>query len=207
MTDSPDRPYRTLTEYFEEAARILARSDERPRLELIEGRVSSKAGPDGNHGRTVAWLTRLFLRNRPELWLSASQGLKVQSGRDGRACPDGLLAHSGAFAGQGQWVDPEPVLMVVEITSCDPGADHRARVQKPRAYAEAGIPLYLLIEREERRLTLHGEPDASRYEDIRTVAFGETLHLPDPVDITLDTEPLKDWAAAPRRDAAARGRG
>ncbi|WP_375137955.1 hypothetical protein [Streptomyces sp. CG 926] len=37
------------------------------------------------------------------------------------------------------------------------------------------------------------DPDGHRYETVRTVPFGKEVRLPDPVGITLPTEPLKDW--------------
>ncbi|MCK7624039.1 Uma2 family endonuclease [Streptomyces sp. RS10V-4] len=194
MTALADRPHITVPEHFEEAARIRARLEEGTRLELIDGKVKSKPMPDGDHGRIIQWLTRICMQHRPELWLDPSQGIKVQSYRDGRARPDGTLAHMDAFVGKGEWADPDPVLMVVEVTSHDSDTDQRDRVEKPRAYAETGLPLSLLIDRTSGQVSLYSEPDGDRYENVRTVPFGKSLHLPDPVGITLDTEALKDWA-------------
>lgn len=193
MTALVDRPHSSFTDYFEEAARILDRSEEGARLELIDGKIWSKALPDGDHGRIVEWLTRICMQSRPELWLYPDQGVKVEVYRSGRARPDGALAASGAFVGQGEWVDPEPVLMVVEVTSSDSDTHKRDRVEKPRAYAEANIPLYLLIDRQECQVSLYSEPNGARYEDVHTVPYGKSLQLPDPVGITLETEQLKDW--------------
>jgi Uma2 family endonuclease len=195
MTALTDRPHITLTEHFEEAARILARREEGARLEFVDGRIRSRSLPDGDHGRIVEWLTRRCLRSRPELWLHPGQGLRVQAHRGGRARPDGSLASSEAFVGQGEWADPDPVLMVVEVASCDSDSDtdQRDRVEKPRAYAETGIPLYLLIDSQACQVTLYSEPDGSCYEDVHTVPFGRALRLPDPVGIMLETEALKDW--------------
>ncbi|MFB7909245.1 Uma2 family endonuclease [Kitasatospora sp. NPDC056076] len=148
--------------------------------------------PDGNHGRVVEWLVRRCLHVRPEQFLH-SHGLKVQALRDGRAHPDGVLAPSEAFAGLGAWADVEEVLMVFEVTDDDADADHRACVEKPRAYAEAGIPVYLLIDRDSAEVVVHSRPDGVRYETVRTFAFGKSVRLPDPVGIVLDTEPLKNW--------------
>ncbi|MFF2940809.1 Uma2 family endonuclease [Streptomyces niveus] len=181
------------TDDFDELYRVLSRVAERARLELIDGEVHSKAGPDGTHGRIMQWLARSCVRSRPELWLYPVQGLRVQRHRRGRARPDGALAPSGAFAGQGEWVDPAPVLMAVEVTSYDSDTDGRDRVEKPRAYAETGIPVYLLIDRDSCEVTVYSEPDGVRYESARTVPFGKTVVLPDPVGITLETEQLKDW--------------
>lgn len=100
---------------------------------------------------------------------------------------------SHAFAGAGEWADPAPVLMVVEVTSYDSDTDRRDRVEKPRAYAGAGIPVYLLIDRDTCEVRVHSGPDAGRYETVRTLPFGREAALPEPVGIVLDTEPLKNW--------------
>ncbi|WP_028811735.1 Uma2 family endonuclease [Streptomyces flavidovirens] len=192
MSAIDDRPH-LFPEEFDEAARILARATEGVRLELIDGRLRSRVGPDGDHGRTIQWLTRICLQSRPELWLYPGQGLKVQAYRKGRARPDGSLAPSGAFVGQGEWADPDSVLMVVEVTSYDTDTDQRDRVEKPRAYAETGIPVYLLIDRDTCEVTVYSEPDGVRYENAHTVPFGKPVALPGPVEITLETEALKEW--------------
>ncbi|WP_407287866.1 Uma2 family endonuclease [Streptomyces sp. BP-8] len=193
MTALADRPHIMDTEHFEEAARILARLEEGARLELIDGKVRSKPMPDGDHGRIIQWLLRICMQHRPELFLDPTQGLKAQAYRNGRARPDGSLAPADAFVGQGEWADPGPVLMVVEVTSHDSDTDKRDRVEKRSAYAETGIPIYLLIDRQACQVVVYSEPDGVCYENIHTVPYGKTIHLPDPVGITLETEPLKDW--------------
>ncbi|MFF3624653.1 Uma2 family endonuclease [Streptomyces sp. NPDC002467] len=192
MTVMTDRPH-MLTEEFEELALIARNRMEGLRLEFIDGKLRSKALPDGDHGMIIQWLMRICMQHRPELWLHPGQGIKVEEYRAGRAIPDAALAPSGAFAGQGEWVDPDPVLMVVEVTSWDSDTDRRDRIEKPRAYAATGIPVYLLIDRDKCEVSVHSEPDGRRYETVRTLPFGKDVSLPDPVGITLQTEPLKDW--------------
>lgn len=189
MTDRPQM----LTEEFEELARIGARVSEGLRLEFIDGKMGVKAVPDGDHDRIVLWLARICMQHRPELWLHVERGLMVEQYRSGRARPDGSFAPDDAFVGQGEWADPAPVLMVVEVTSYDSDTDGRDRKEKPRAYAETGIPVYLLIDRDNCLVSVFSEPDGQRYETVRTVPFGKDIDLPDPVGITLHTEPLKDW--------------
>ncbi|QHY98043.1 hypothetical protein SSPS47_23305 [Streptomyces sp. S4.7] len=192
MTVTTDRVH-VYADEFDEVSRILARTTERVRLELIDGKLRSKAVPDGDHGRIIQWLLRICMQSRPELFLHPDQGLKVQAYRHGRARPDASLASNDAFVGQGEWADPGPVLMAVEVTSYDSDTDARDRVEKPRAYAETGIPVYLLIDRDTCEVTVYSEPDGVRYESARTVPFGKTVVLPGPVDIALETEQLKDW--------------
>lgn len=131
---------------------------------------------------------------RPDLDLNPTQGLRVEAYRKGRARPDGVLAPVGHFAGQGDWAETDGVLMVLEIASYDSDTHLRDRVEKPRGYAEAGIPVYLLIDRDNLSVLVHSDPDPDDgYQDIHTVKFGSKVTLPAPVGIELDTEELKDY--------------
>ncbi|MFE0458522.1 Uma2 family endonuclease [Kitasatospora sp. NPDC058965] len=177
---------------FEEFALIAGRLAMGIRFELVDGRVGVKHVADGDHGRIIQWLLRICIQARPELFLH-SQGLRIQPYRGGFAIPDGSLAPADAFVGQGEWADPDQVLLVVEVTSYDTDTNLRDRVDKPRAYAETGIPVYLLIDRDSGEVKVHSEPDGTRYGRVLSVPFGKTVALPSPVDITLDTEPLQAW--------------
>lgn len=84
--------------------------------------------------------------------------------------------------------------MAVEITSYDSDTNRCDRVEKPDAYAAAGITVYLLVDRDDCTVTVFTEPKDGRYRTQVNSAFGAPVHLPAPVDITLDTEPLKDLA-------------
>jgi hypothetical protein len=86
------------------------------------------------------------------------------------------------------------VLLVVEVTSYDPHGNARDRVEKPRAYAGAGIPVFLLVDRDSCEVKVSSEPEGGRYTRQVVVPYGKTVTLPDPVGIELDTDPLKDWA-------------
>ncbi|MFI6338671.1 Uma2 family endonuclease [Streptomyces sp. NPDC050535] len=185
-----DRP-QMLVEEFEELAR---HAPESARLEFLHGKIGVKPMPDGNHGSIVAWLLKRCMQHRPELFLFPEQGLQVESYRKGRARPDGSLAPEEYFVGKGEWAEPDGVLMVVEVTSHDRDADARDRTEKPDAYAAAGIPVYLLVDRDTDSVTVHADPEGGAYRSLTTRAFGSVIELPDPVGITLETEKLKDFA-------------
>ncbi|MFD5010040.1 Uma2 family endonuclease [Streptomyces chartreusis] len=177
---------------FERITEFAEREDETVRFEFIDGRIGLKKVTNGNHGAITMWLIRQCMRARPELDLNPLQGLKVEAYRQGRARPDGVLAPVDHFVGQGDWADPHGVLMAVEITSYDSDTHNRDRVEKPRAYAEAGIPVYLLIDRDSLSVLVHSDPDLEDgYRDIHVVRLGGKVALPDPVGIELDTEELK----------------
>ncbi|MFC9607888.1 Uma2 family endonuclease [Streptomyces niveus] len=184
------RPQMDLDE-FEELAR---RAPELVRLEFINGQVQVKTASDGTHGEIVMWLLEQCMHQRPDLRLYPEQGLKVEAYRKGRARPDGVLAPEENFVGQGEWAEPAGVLMVLQVTSRDTDTNRRDRVEKPYGYAAAGIPLYLLVDRDARSLTVRAEPKNGEYRSMSTYDFGEVVQLPDPVGITLETEKLKDYA-------------
>lgn len=176
---------------FEELDRCAGQVSENVRLEFVAGKLGAKAVPDGDHERIIQGLIRLFVLLRPDLCLFTGQGLKVQRHRNGRARPDGVLAVGDAFAGQGQWADPAPVLMVVEVTSRDQDTEQRDRCDKPVAYASTGIPIYLLIDRTSGEVTVFSQPSETRYRSRTTVPFGAVVQIPDPIGVALDSEPLK----------------
>ncbi|MBC2903609.1 Uma2 family endonuclease [Streptomyces cupreus] len=179
---------------FERIAEFAEREDETVRFEFIDGRIGLKKVTNGNHNTITMWLIRQCMRARPELDLNPLQGLKVEAYRKGRARPDGVLAPVDHFAGKGEWADPRGVLMAVEITSYDSDTHKRDRVEKPRAYAEAGIPVYLLIDRDNLSVLVHSNPNPEfGYQDIHVARLGDRFALPDPVGIELDTEELKQY--------------
>jgi Uma2 family endonuclease len=193
MTVVAERTAQMSVEDFEELAAVAARELDTVRLEFIDGRLGIKGVTDGNHGAITMWLIRQCMRARPDLDLNPLQGLEAY--RKGRARPDGVLAPVDHFVGQGDWGEPEGVLMAIEITSYDSDTHRRDRVEKPRGCAEAGIPVSLLIDRDNRSVVVYSDPDPEiGYRGIHTVKFGDRVTLPDPVGIDIDTEELKAYA-------------
>ncbi|CAL9512331.1 Uma2 family endonuclease [Streptomyces sp. enrichment culture] len=174
---------------------IAAAAPETVTLEFVGGRIGVRPATDGNHSTLVCWLAKRCLRARPDLDLCGAQGLRVDARQQSRARPDAVLVPEAHFAGHGAWADPAGALMVVEVSSYDPDADRRSRHEKPAAYGEAGIPLYLLIDRDSCTATVHSGPDrrVGGYRNAHVTKFGETLVLPDPVGIELDTEVLRNY--------------
>ncbi|GAQ62572.1 Uma2 family endonuclease [Streptomyces scabiei] len=175
---------------FEELA---AAAPEAVRLEYVNGKVEVKAMPDGNHRSIFMWLLRQCMQHRPDLDLVPESGVKAEAYRKGRARTDGTLVPVDHFRGDGEWSDPAGTLMAVKITSHDRDTDQRDRVDKPLGYAAAEIPVYLLIDRDHTTVTVFSEPKDGRYGRTESCAWGATVELPAPVNITLDTEKLKDY--------------
>jgi hypothetical protein len=82
--------------------------------------------------------------------------------------------------------------MTVEVTSYDRDTNQRDRIDKPRAYAECGIPVFLLVDRDSHEVVVHSGPVDGTYRDLHTSFFGETVTLPEPVAMELDTRRFLD---------------
>ncbi|MFE9427169.1 Uma2 family endonuclease [Kitasatospora sp. NPDC006697] len=117
----------------------------------------------------------------------------METCRTGRARADIVLAPDGSFAGQGEWADAAPVLMVVEVTSYDSDTDARDRREKVSAYAETSIPVYLLIDRERCEVLVYSAPSNGVDGDLIRRPFGKDVEIPAPVSVVLDTEHTKNW--------------
>ena len=151
--------------------------------------------PDNRHRAIVVWLSRLFMQLRPELALYHEQDLKIGAYRKGHATADAALAPLDHFiAEDNNWASPDGILMVVEVTSHDRDTDRRDRIDKVRGYAEADIPVYLLIDRDNDTLVVYSEPKNGTYQQSPSYPYGAMVELPAPVNVTLNTEKLKDYA-------------
>jgi Uma2 family endonuclease len=80
---------------------------------------------------------------------------------------------------------PSPTLLVGEVTSGSTAENDRG--PKLRGYAQAGIPRYLLIDRERGHVVVHTEPPGQRYARRTEVELGKTVALPYPFEFELDT--------------------
>ncbi len=74
----------------------------------------------------------------------------------------------------------------MEITS--KATAHNDRTTKVEGYAEAGVPLYLLVDLQASdgpTITLHRVPKDGSYRVLSTGRFGDPVTLPEPFDLTL----------------------
>ncbi|QHC22069.1 Uma2 family endonuclease [Streptomyces sp. GS7] len=102
--------------------------------------------------------------------------------------PDLAVVPAAAAKGAGTLL-PADTLLVVEVTSESNGATDR--VVKRKRYAEYGAPLCLLVDRQERSVTVYAEPGRLGYTRADGPhPYGATVHLPEPFDLDLDTSTL-----------------
>jgi Uma2 family endonuclease len=160
------------------------------RAELVDGEIIVSPAPDGRHETIVVAV---------DDWVRDVHGLRLHRNLtlispEGEFVPDGIAAPRGAFAGREWHSKPDGVVLVLEVTARDPrslkGAE-RDRGPKRRGYAAADIPLYLLIDRLENKATIFSEPRGGDYSHSASVALGEDLAIPAPLESTLPTGDLE----------------
>ncbi|MEV0246462.1 Uma2 family endonuclease [Nocardia sp. NPDC050712] len=174
-----------LIEEFEELARCAPAAIA---LEFLDGQLGAKVAPDRTGVEIRRAITQQILRQRGDLRLYPSLDLKVQADREGRVRADGALAPDGTFGRRTGWAEPDEVLLVVEITADESATDQRARVRKTQAYAEAEIPLYVLVDRAVRGVFVFSHPIKGWYAQTARTEFGHAMELPEPVGVVLETE-------------------
>ncbi|HEV2240868.1 MAG TPA: Uma2 family endonuclease [Streptosporangiaceae bacterium] len=84
------------------------------------------------------------------------------------------------------------IALVVEVTCpTSPGTVFHDRETKPKEYAKAGVPLYLLVDQERGDWTLFGLAEGwQRYQVAAEGKYGEPIPLPAPFGFAVETS---DW--------------
>ncbi|MET9252879.1 Uma2 family endonuclease [Streptomyces sp. NPDC003717] len=163
------------------------------RAELIEGEIAVTPPPDGEHEKYISRIVRQVIRQSvTDMDFSGNKGLKLPAGPGcprSHVIPDATFGpvKLDLFAAADPWMPCEGVAMVLEVTSTRPQAD---RDTKRRCYAGAGIPLYLLVDREATEVTLFSAPEGGEYRRLVTGPFGDPVSLPEPFAFDLATTDL-----------------
>ncbi|MFC7218719.1 Uma2 family endonuclease [Streptomyces polyrhachis] len=156
------------------------------RVELIEGQLHVTPPANGEHEEIVMELSGQFRDQRRDLGSYTGIGLELPgSAPTHRVIPDLTLAPKGSFRDDLEWHDPQAVLLVAEVTSASTAANDRVR--KLQGYAGAGIPAYLLVDREAGSFRLYSEPEDGTYTRMEEARLGMAVRLPAPLDFELDT--------------------
>ncbi|WP_285487604.1 Uma2 family endonuclease [Amycolatopsis taiwanensis] len=133
-------------------------------------------------------VNKALVRGLPDEW-GIYQTLGLQIAGDERLClPAFVVVPRDAPRACKTHALSTHALLVVEITSKrNVTADLAA---KRDAYARGGVDVYLLIDGWHEpwpRVTVYSEPVDCDYQYSVTKPFGETIHVPKPIDLSLDT--------------------
>ncbi|GHB66522.1 hypothetical protein GCM10010347_40850 [Streptomyces cirratus] len=157
------------------------------RTEIIEG-VISNVTPGWDHERTAKIVRRQIERRVDELGCVEGSGNLDLPRSPNWYVPDVAVVPDHLARG-GSSLLPDQTLLIVEVTS-ESNAE-TDRVVKRKRYAEYGAPLYLLVDRLDKTVTLFSEPGRLGYARVDGPhAFGTPVRLPEPFGIVLDTGAL-----------------
>jgi Uma2 family endonuclease len=135
--------------------------DEDARIELIDGLLLDMSPKTLEHERPIVWLNRaLQLAIDParfELLVAAPLTI-------GTSEPEPDLAIVGKDAERPY--HPGGAALVIEVSV---SSRRRDLGVKPRIYAQAGIPLYWVIDVDRRRAVVHSRPSGDGYDSIDVV--------------------------------------
>ncbi|MFD5032860.1 Uma2 family endonuclease [Streptomyces sp. NPDC058405] len=158
------------------------------KVEIIEGIITVSPSPSRDHHVTASMLQRRLYSVIPEDWEILQTQDVVVPGRQGLYVPDLLVVAGEDAIGPGHRIPAGQAKLVAEITSR--GNANHDRISKAHGYAQAGVPLYLLLDpwlSGRPTATLYGEPEGGTYRVLASVEYGDKLTLPAPFDVVIDT--------------------
>ncbi|MCJ1677704.1 Uma2 family endonuclease [Streptomyces sp. APSN-46.1] len=188
----PSDDERPLT-LLEEADQLMERNPGY-RVEIIGGILTVTPPPDAPHARALTKLMAPFLAaglGDSETEVLQGIGLWLPDGPEDYAIPD-LSVVDGDIDDhliEFNCYDPAAFRLVLEVTSSNYNNDLRA---KAVAYAQAQVPVYVIVNRKHQRVHVLTDPIEGKYDSHRILAAGELATLPDSIGakVTLDVEQL-----------------
>lgn len=145
------------------------------RIELIDGMLYELRPPGPEHGWTVSWLTRHFVRTTRELEVRIQDTLLIPGGF---VLPDLSVIEPAARDKL-----PDTAELVIEVTFTTLRHDER----KADLYAAADVTEYWLVHPDKRRIVVHRDPAPDGYRTRTTASDGDALQpriAADPVDVS-----------------------
>jgi Uma2 family endonuclease len=183
MADSNDRQ-NTLDDLFELLERMPV--PEGLRVEIVEGTIYMSPQ------RNVHWqLIRLLLRALedafgPDVFITSDVRIDFPGVLNG-FCPDLAKIRDGAEPDKNGRLRYQDVEFVAEVISRDTARNDYG--PKKAAYAQAGVPVYLIADPYQRKCHVYTQPKDGDYAAELTLAFGTEIDLTDtPLDIKIATD-------------------
>lgn len=171
-----------------EAADLLSRALPGHRVEILQGRLTATPPPDGSHALSLSWLVVAFDRAGARdagLRYVQGVGLWLPTLPADFAIPDfsivdedfrDALVQKNCYA-------PNVFRLVVEVTSSNWSDGLGPKVE---CYAEAGVPVYVVVDRKHDEVLLYRDPVNGKYPAPECYGRGQSFPVPDVVGVALD---------------------
>ncbi|MEU6954422.1 Uma2 family endonuclease [Streptomyces sp. NPDC045714] len=172
------------------------------RVEIIGGVITVAPPPDGPHADALTTLMVPFLAaglHGEESRVLQGIGLWLPSGPEDYVIPDLAIvdADYGEHPIENNSYDPACFRLVLEVTSGNYQNDLRNKVV---AYAQAKIPVYVIVDRKHGRVHVMTEPLPGGYDRHEVYAPGQEAPLPASIgaELSLDVDGIVR-AGSPKR--------
>lgn len=172
-------------------------------VEIIGGQMLATPRPDIAHTRVLKKMARAFEAaglDEDGTEVHRSIGVWLQDEPEDYAIPDLCIVEADVddHLVENNCYDPVVFRLVLEVTSSNWPADLRT---KATAYAQARIPVYVIVDRRHQRLRVLTDPTEGTYANHRVHAPGELVTLPDTLGakVTLDVAEILN-AGRPQAD-------
>lgn len=183
MADSDHSDQSELDRLFEVLERI---TPEGFKAEIVEGAIFMTPQRT-THYDIIRAVTRQLEKHLGEDIRTTSDVRIDFPGHENGFCPDLAKMVEGAERDdEGQWLCRD-VEFIMEVISR--GTARNDYGEKKRAYAEAGVGIYLIVDPYKRQCHVFTDPKDDEYRSSRKLDFGEPVDLTDTVlGLTLSTE-------------------
>jgi len=153
--------------------------DEDAPVELLDGWLVPKMTKNPPHSVATGRVRKTLEKTLPDGWHVRSQDAITLAQSEPE--PDAVVARGDDSAYVDRHPGPEDVALVVEVADA---SLHRDRTSKKRLYAQAGLPVYWIVNLVEGRIEVYTDPsgptDEPDYRQHRS--FGKSEEVPLVVD-------------------------
>ncbi|MGW3127470.1 Uma2 family endonuclease [Streptomyces sp. NPDC001123] len=164
------------------------------RVEIIGGHLLVSPPRDAPHARALTDLMRPFIvagLDDGDTEVLQNVGLWLPTGAEDYAIPDLAIVDADIddHLVENNAYDPVCFRLVLEVTSSNWKDDLKT---KAVAYAQAKVPVYVVVDRKHQRVHVLTDPSGEQYEHHRPYSPGETVTLPGSIgaEVTLDVDQI-----------------
>ncbi|MFJ6620352.1 Uma2 family endonuclease [Kitasatospora sp. NPDC091335] len=175
-----------------EAAELISQQFPGYRVEIVGSQITVTPPPDIKHGRSLTKLMRLFFAaglDDDEAEVLQNVGIWLPGGPSDYAVPDLAIldANSDDLLIEYNCYDPAAFRLVAEVTSSNFSDDLK---KKPAAYATAGVPVYVIVDRTNQRVMVLTDPKDGEYRVHAVHHPGQSFTLPESIgaSVTLSVD-------------------
>ncbi|GAA2803094.1 Uma2 family endonuclease [Kitasatospora aburaviensis] len=166
-----------------EAAELIANQFAGHRVEIVGSQITVTPPPNASHGKSLSRLMRVLFAaglDGDEVEVLQNVGIWLPDGPSDYAVPDLSIVDADIDDHLIEYncYDPAIFRLVLEVTSSNLSDDLK---KKPFAYASAGVPVYVIVDRTNQRVMVLTDPEDGEYRVHAVHHPGQSFTLPESI--------------------------